>query len=490
MYKVMLVDDEYMILEGLKRIIPWEELGFEIVATAKSATQALDYFTDHEIDVLITDVTMPEMSGIQLVERMKQQGKKVVTLILSGYQEFEYVKQGIDLGVKNYLVKPVDKKELAANMRQIKEELDQEQQLAEQLIRFRENGLARWLNDELNEAEFQLLMEQYQAKNTGPYTVLQFKVATKSEGEKLVVSHQENQQKFYLSSVVSHGEQSFLIYQGTAAQLHIYLHQLKQQIPKLQILVGETVEDWENVYESYEKVKKLLLFQAFYPDSVGTLLNEGKASQPLSFLSFNKALMIGDKHTLQAELDMIFQQMIDTQAAPETVRYVTFLLCTDIYRQYSSIPSELYEETLKKIPTSENISELKGWLERLLESIQQSPGQKRYSEMVQQVLDILAERYMEDLTVKSVAEELHVNAVYLGQLFKKETERSFAQFLNQIRMKKAQNLLLYTTDTINEIAEETGYNNTNYFSKMFKKLNGLSPKEFRDKYEKNYHSVE
>ena len=103
---------------------------------------------------------------------------------------------------------------------------------------------------------------------------------------------------------------------------------------------------------------------------------------------------------------------------------------------------------------------------------------------------MIEEHYTQELTVKSAAEALHVSVVYLGQVFKKETELSFNQYVNFIRIKKAQQLLLHTRQTINEIADVIGYNNTNYFSKMFKKLNGLTPKEFREKYEQSYESLD
>lgn len=104
----MLVDDEYMILEGLKQILPWQELGFEIVKTARTAAEALAYLKAAPVDLVISDITMPEMSGIEMIDTAYKRGDKFAAIFLSGYQEFEYVKEGIRLGVKDYLVKPVD----------------------------------------------------------------------------------------------------------------------------------------------------------------------------------------------------------------------------------------------------------------------------------------------------------------------------------------------------------------------------------------------
>lgn len=130
--------------------------------------------------------------------------------------------------------------------------------------------------------------------------------------------------------------------------------------------------------------------------------------------------------------------------------------------------------------------ELHALLEEILQKVQTTNREKPFSQMVQKIVDIVQEESQQDFNLSVLAEELHINVVYLGQLFKKETQSSFSQYLNQIRIRKAQQLLLHTEKNIAEIAEEVGYNNTNYFSKMFKKLNGLIPKEFREKYEGDY----
>lgn len=132
---------------------------------------------------------------------------------------------------------------------------------------------------------------------------------------------------------------------------------------------------------------------------------------------------------------------------------------------------------------------MKQVLENVLQAVSEQPLEKQISEVTQEVIEMVRKDYTKDITLKMVADTLHLNAVYLGQLFKKEMNNSFSQYLNQIRIKKAQQLLLYSNQNINEIADEIGYNNTNYFSKMFKKLNGITPKEFREQYLKEYSNV-
>lgn len=492
-YKVMFVDDEYMILEGLKMIVDWSTLGFEVVQTAKSATEALAYLEHHEIDLLITDINMPEMSGIDLVKQAQQKTKDFFTIILSGYQEFDFVKKGMQLGVKNYLVKPVDKEELKRSVLEIHSELEKRQQEKDQKEFYRETGLILWLNDELNDGEFQGLLKQFSSGIHPPYTPLLF--CGKKELLEVITDHflSKGQQMTVYGRF--NEDQLILIYSGARQQLLLQIRTLEQQFSgsQLQIIVGETIEEWETLYKSYEKIKQIQSLQAFYPDllpheriiKVDTVNKEGE----LPFLSFNKALMIGDIKTICQELDKIFDQLLAAQSDPEQVKYISFLLFTDIYRQTSALSSEDYEAVIAEIRKGNTIVELRCLFDSILEKTKEQTNQKRYSETVQHAIDIINNEYTDEISLKSVAEALHLSVVYLGQLFKKETDLSFNQYLNLARIKKSQHLLLHTQQTINEVSEAIGYNNTNYFSKMFKKLNGITPKEFRDTYREGYDSL-
>lgn len=492
----MLVDDEYMILEGLKYIIPWSQLGFEIVYTAKRGKHAIEYAQSHPVDLIITDIMMPEMTGIEMVEELSRQLEPIHTLILSGYQEFSYVKKGLDLGVKGYLIKPINKLELYEKVEQIKEELDQKKEWIQKQKLYDKSVIIRWLNEELSEGEFLDFCQRRMFIPKGPYTITLIKhyeemtdIVSILEGKYPVLSYQ---------SVGKSDIQTTLIYQGERMPFIQKVTELSSRYSAniFQIIVGETVPDWEKVYKSFETVKKLAAYENFYSDkqargTVITTTQELRNQENLQFLSFDRALMIGDTETVQKEILEIFEQLIQQKKSPENVRYIAFSIFTDFYRYFPSLEKEDYNQGVNQIRDSNSIEALKEWLLHLLEKVsQQTSSNKRYSEIVQEAIALLSTSYKEELNLKNAAERLHINPVYLGQLFKKETERSFAQYLNQIRIKKSQVLLLETNQTINEIGYEVGYNTTNYFSKIFGKLNGLTPKEFREKYQNNYQSLE
>lgn len=488
----MLVDDEYMISEGLKQIIPWQEIGFEIVAVARTGIEALSYLSKQPIDLVVSDITMPEMNGIQMVEEAYARGYEFAAIFLSGYQEFEYVKEGMRLGVKDYLVKPVDQEELTEIVTKIQQELEHQQHRKEQEQLYSENSISRWLNDELNENDFLELMADLAMPTFGPFTAIKLL----SEETRLQAISQQlraKDQRLIITGNSQQNHQITLIFQGPAEKLKRFLAELKRQYgDTVTFYTGETIPDWENVYESFEKVLQLEELNTFYPELLPNQnleLVENLNEQEFSFLVFNKSLMIGDAKTIQQELDKIFEEVHSQHLQPENARYIAFLVFTDISRQYPTATKLIYEETIQKIRQTTTVYQLKQVLEDVLLIVNQQPVEKQISEATQQVIELVRKDYTQDLTLKMVADALHLNAVYLGQLFKKEMHSSFSQYLNQVRIKKAQQLLLYSNQNINEIADEIGYNNTNYFSKMFKKLNGITPKEFREQYLTDYSTV-
>lgn len=490
MYKVLLVDDEYMILQGLTMIIDWQALGFDVVSTARSGQEALAYLTQYPVDVMISDVTMPGMTGLDLIEAAKTNHPQLQTLILSGYQEFSYVQKAMELETKGYLLKPVDKAELQAKMKQFKDWLDAQQAESIRQETYHDSLLTLWLTDELSEKEFHQLSQDLPEHALTGFTVLY--VECSEWIEEMEAYFKQEEQPCYLKK--EEDKKIYLaILLGRAQQAKAFTSNLQKQFSEniQQIILGETVDDWENVYESYNQVCQSLFYnsQMSQPTDKGNSKLEMPESR-LQFFAFNKALMIGDEPTILAKLEAIFHEMKALNFSPEDVKHVSFLLFSDIYRQFPILDKMTYLSMVKTIHNSQSIDRILRELKKVLDVTNQNNSpEKRYSDLVSETIDCIRKEYHQELTLKAIADRLHVNGVYLGQCFKNETERSFTQYLNHVRIQKAQQLLLYTNQSINEIAYETGYNTNHYFIKMFKKLNGLSPKEFRDRYKDNYQAI-
>ena len=157
MLKVLLVDDEPFIREGIKKLISWDELGLEIIGCAADGAKALEMLDRESADICITDIRMPHMDGLELMQRCKDTGKNMKYIVLSGYTDFELVKRAAQIGIENYIVKPVDRMELSQTLVSVVDKLNSEQTqqavLQEGIDILRENLLYRWITGEITPEE-------------------------------------------------------------------------------------------------------------------------------------------------------------------------------------------------------------------------------------------------------------------------------------------------------------------------------------------------
>ena len=163
MYKALVVDDEPIILKGFDNLISWEEFGIEIAAKAENGKAALQIARKEKIDLLITDIRMPEMSGLELLKTIRREGKNIKVIILSGYDDFQYVKEASKYGIENYLLKPIEENELEETLLHLTEKLENEQKqqnrLQESYQLLRSNILYRWITGTIGEEELTIRAE-------------------------------------------------------------------------------------------------------------------------------------------------------------------------------------------------------------------------------------------------------------------------------------------------------------------------------------------
>jgi two-component system response regulator YesN len=483
MYKVLLVDDEYMILMGLSKIIPWKDYGFEIAATAENAKDALAILEKESIDLVITDVTMPEMSGLEFIEAAQNQRYTFEFMILSGYQEFDYLKSGLQLGAINYLMKPVNKTELIESLLRVKERLEERIEQKNQQEIYREFLLSQWVNEELDEGEEQEVFT-FLGESTGPWRVIlgQFKREYRKQFSEWL--NRKNQPFYYFRNL---GELVYfvIVYQeGESIEPFTRFTQELFLETNWVMSISQPTNEVEEIPEIYRFIRQTYQLHQFYGmQTTHILLPQEESGQDslIDLSEFNRLVTLNKPAALKEAVQKVFQEVLTLGTSPEDVRHIAFLLFMDIYRQVGQLDDESYLATIQTINKAMTVNELEKLLLKLIDE-QKEPV--AYSENVQKVLAIIEEQYQEELTLKRISDELHLNVMYLGQLFKKETKRSFSQFLNQHRMEKAQSMLLHSEKNINEIADEIGYNNSTYFSKMFKKMYGVSPKEYRESIER------
>ncbi len=467
---VMIVDDEYMIVKGLERLIRWEELGLQLAGTAGNGQEALDLMSRQAVDIVITDVNMPNVTGIDFISQAKELGQDFAFIFVSGYQEFEYVKRGMELGAKNYLLKPIDKVELHRVLSQVAQEIRDKRVLAQVISDHEQAQLTSWL--ETGQGNLPLRYQDVTAPNW------QWVLAQKTCQPQLLATGGW--------SIMVLGDWLLgIMIQSDSSQ--------KLQDSGMQIQAGLSLTNIHHKLQSFLQAESRRLFyewewdeerarQIFWQDDSDASQTNPTTIKLVDQLVGHLYEAIDNQNSikLDADLDSFLSFCQERELAPQEVVQLTALI-----RHYFDIksnqhtPTSLLDEGANQPLTFASLSQ------HLKESLDLGGREKRhhlYPPIVNEVLAAIYERYNENISMKSLADDLHVNVMYLGQLFKREVGMTLSRYINQYRLAIAKDLLIASKLSVAQIAVKVGYQNQAYFYRVFKQSEGVSPKEYRQHY--------
>ena len=427
MYKVLLVDDEYMITEGLKRLIPFEKWDMEVVATANHADDALDYVREHPVDIVISDVNMPDKTGLEMIGEMKELLPNAYYILLSGYQEFDYVKKAMNLSVVDYLVKPVDKVELGHLLEKIVTQLREKVQELE------------ILSQQLDEEAFLTHLTQKENWWIG--------LSKEKQGD-FVIPYYVLGQDWQI--VLADQEFEGLLVMPFEAPYQINFEKWKRDVEKTLFYGSVNLDQSESLFSYYEPIYRVII--------------QGNLQQIIDELTLLEKIVLENTPRVSITKQLFTQFVMD------------------VFHLFEHLKADDMTDIVKNIHAITTFEDLVAYTKETLTSFF---GQYRMNENVVSVLEVIGRDYQKELSLKDISKDLFINPVYLGQLIKKETNSTFAELLNKQRIKAAQQLLLSTNDSIEDICYTVGYSNVGYFYKVFRKLCGKSPKAYRKQVEAN-----
>jgi len=503
MYTAMIVDDEPLILKGLEKVISWEEFGIEITDKAESGEQALDILQKKEIDILITDIRMHGMSGLELLRAIREMGKHTKVIILSGYDDFQYVKKASQYGIENYLLKPIEESELIETLLHLIKKLDneREQQVSvnESYQILRNNILSRWINGDISEEEltarseflnFPVDREWYQIAILQPRYMEQsaeldtiYHMISTFESEGLIAFMNWQNQGilllFWDGKEDDSGQRVSRIRDFQKA-LSSVLHQA------VFVAVAAARKGWESVTEGFQAAEKLLEYRLVLPQN--SLISEEQINQKIissaigkmDFHSLEILIHAGDLDGAKRFLEKAFTNLSATET-PKTIRILASEILLEMSKDFEGGRKQLFAGYLKEIFYSVDMNQLISQLEKCVEMVigwRQNFYQDK-NPVVVATLNYIHAHYDEEMSLKGFALKYKINAAYLGQLFKNEVGEMFSEYLCRVRIEKAEELLRTTAMKSNEISKCVGFGNPNYFSNSFKKITGQYPSEYR-----------
>ncbi|WP_152396664.1 response regulator transcription factor [Paenibacillus guangzhouensis] len=530
MRNVFIVDDEPFILQGLTTVIDWEEFGITLAGKAYDGTEAFEILQQigSQVDILITDIMMRDMNGLALIERLKPLYPHMKFIVLSGYNEFSYVKEGMRLGIENYLLKPVNMKELTETVMSTVQKLEQADRQAyivqNQLDILRDNVMARWAAGNIDPAELRNRLEFLEIPMDRPFyaaatvkTVQDAPIVLRSGSDASLWEQQQNSEAYRISqSLVRTLEGSYcycdidgdtvILITGASAEAGLeatmpLLEQIRRELKQrlgmhVFITLGSMELSYLDMSQSYAHAKRLQEYFLTHTDNAIisydriVAVDEQLELPSMDAFEYERLLQGKDKSTLHAYIDQLFQELQSTAAiTPAHIhnRAVELILCTKQVVRDNKLNHELatsgYKQLFTALFRAHTIGQLTAHVKFIADSAIDylSTEDDEFSAVVKQVLHQIQTNYAEELSLKTLSHTLHIHPFYLGQLFQKETGESFSDYLNAFRIKKAQKLLKTTTMKTSDISRSCGYLEPGYFYKMFKKYTGMSPTQYRGK---------
>jgi two-component system, response regulator YesN len=509
--KILIVDDEPIICQGLRLTIPWETYGFEVVGEAFDGKQALEYLFHHPIDIVLTDVRMPEMDGIQLAKAIYEQTPQTRVIVISGYEEFEYARESFRWGVKDYLLKPVDIDELLTILQKLKVDIaleresdqkqhhDQIQQYFTQLILSQQP-----VNDVVLEEHtfcvigselenYATLIERYSQSE-----LEQIRLQWKNMFSSLFSNSHHKSLSFFthpnLLLTFCYTEQDAYTLEN---DIEFLLKKVKEDwngIAPLTFGISNVFQDFTTAKIAYEQVLEGLEHKETLKNlpivNIKLEKQQRKSSTKINELILVEALFRQDMNELKIHVDQLFESLSSKQYHFSAIVEVCCELYMTIERRLREVLSEsaLIDSNfhLSK-PIDLHTYNSNEWLKRLfLEDLEkcltlisnENMGKKSW--VVEKAKDYILSHFHRDLKASEVANEIHITPNYFSMIFKKEFGQSFNEYLNELRIEKAKRLLTETSDRIFEIAEEVGYKEYKYFVQVFRKKTCMSPTEYRE----------
>lgn len=530
MYKLLIVDDEEEVRKGILKKIEWNSYGFEIIGEAENGKEALEIAERTLPDVVLTDIKMPFMDGLELTKQLKEKLPIAKVIILTGFDEFEYAHKAISLNVIEYVLKPISSVDLIEVLTKTREKLDKEieekrnidalrKHYIESLPILKGKFLTNLINNSMKKED---IIEKAKKFNIN------------LKGDTLVVS---NIKINYLKEDISFEEKEFLTFSmlniieeivhkhnmGTAftneinviiisnfndmsrskcvRELLRALEEIIQSIQKylklvITIGVGAFCSDITLISDSYKKSisaldysvilgnNKVIFIDDIEPESKDKIIFDDLREQVLT-----SSLKVGGKEEIINALDLIFGEIITAKASIKDYQIYLMEVITTILKVAKRMDVNLSEilgddNLFDSIDKFNHIEDLKEWLMQICLKIKEGIDKERQDSsklLVSNAIDYINNNYTDrELSINNICSHLHISTAYFSSIFKKETKTTFVNYLTGVRMEAAKELLKTSNLKSFEIAEKVGYSEPNYFSYSFKKTFKLSPSEYRN----------
>mgnify|MGYP005983880571 FL=1 len=534
--KVFLVEDEMVIRRGIKNSIDWEKEGYIFCGEASDGELAYPMIIKEKPDILITDIRMPFMDGLELCKLVKKELPNIKILILSGYDEFDYAKEAIRLGLTEYLLKPISSGKLLEALNGVSESIRREKE---------DKDLVRKYMEEMRENtehEKQKFFEQMIAGNlsmadaletgkkyemslsAGMYNLLLFRFTLGEENRKS--GELLGEAEYAIEKLTERLEYVFEFQRGVEGWAFLLMadneEQMSERVKELskdleEIMknystiayfggIGQPVARLRELEESFREAERALAARFTMELNRIISVDDIRMAQNVDTLDDIEITSFGEIEKTRTMLEKFLNNGVEDEIDEFVDVYINELpeenLKSVLMRQYiimdayivmmsfcekiEGIEGEMQaqsEELKNSMKTIQTVEEIKNYIRMLLKKIigvRDTISGRRYSDIIEIAKDQIRKTYMSDeISLNTVAAEVGMSPSYFSSIFSKEMGKTFVEYLTEIRMDRAKELLMCSSMKTSEIGYEVGYKDPHYFSYIFKKTQNCTPKEFR-----------
>ena len=534
--KVFLVEDEMVIRRGIKNSIDWEKEGYIFCGEASDGELAYPMIIKEKPDILITDIRMPFMDGLELCKLVKKELPNIKILILSGYDEFDYAKEAIRLGVTEYLLKPISSGKLLEALNGVSESIRREKEdkdlVRKYMEEMRENTehekqkfFEQMIAGNLSMADALETGEKYEMNlSARMYNLLLFRFTLGEENRKS--GELLGEAEYAIEKLTERLEYVFEFQRGVEGWAFLLMadneEQMSERVKELskdleEIMknystiayfggIGQPVARLRELEESFREAERALaarftmeLNQIISVEDIRMAQNVDTLDD-IEITSFGeiektrtmleKFLNNGAEDEIDEFVDVYINELSEENLKSVLMRqYIimdAYIVMMSFCEKFEGIEGEMQaqsEELKNSMKTIQTLEEIKNYIRMLLKKIigvRDTISGRGYSDIIEIAKDQIRKTYMSDeISLNTIAAEVGMSPSYFSSIFSKEMGKTFVEYLTEIRMDRAKELLMCSSMKTSEIGYEVGYKDPHYFSYIFKKTQNCTPKEFR-----------
>ncbi|KIL41301.1 hypothetical protein SD70_07525 [Gordoniibacillus kamchatkensis] len=529
MYKILLVDDEAVVREAVKERIDWTACGYEFVGDCENGLEAVELAERHRPDVVLTDICMPFMDGLELTRHLAKSGSAARVVILTGHEHFDYAQQAVKLKVNDYILKPITAAELTEVLGRIRAEMDAEAGRHEDLLRLRqqlnesfpllkERFLERLVTSKLRASDVPGKLDYFQIRLTGAvHTALVVDIddfgrhlaeRPEADEELLRFAAFNIVQEIAAAGVVFRDREEriiALLSAGDAAELdecaQSAAEEIRQSVGKylkftVTVGIGRMCTAPQDLHLSYRSGLDALGYRLLVGKNsvirIGDMEARGAprpARQNEWISSIATCIRTGSHEQMERSIeDMIGCLKNDFTPIDKcrTLLQVVTLSIVQVIQELGVDEAGIFADPsgpLAALGELKTLDDMERWLKRVCGQAVQAAAELRndYNRLqVEKALQYIREHYREEhISLQTVCQHTHMSVSYFSSLFKHYTGKTFVEALTGERIEKAKELLNLSPLKTYQIAAEAGYRDPHYFSAIFKKWTGLTPTEYR-----------